>query len=59
MLNVAAWILFFGVVFFTFVQLYAWAAFIAFTLLILLLRDMNSNLCEILVAIKNQKVKND
>jgi hypothetical protein len=59
MLNVFAWVLFIGAVLLIFIELYAWAAFTAFTLFILLLREMNSNLCEILVELKNQRMKND
>jgi hypothetical protein len=57
MLNVFAWVMFFGIIFFIFIQLYAWAAFIAFTLLILLFRDINTNLCEMIAELKSHKTQ--
>lgn len=59
MMNLIAWIMFVAVAFAVFLQVYAWACFISFALLMLFLRDMNGNLCEIMVELKNHRAKND
>ena len=59
MMNLIAWVLFFGTMFAIFIQLYAWAAFIAFSLLVILLREINSNLCELLAELKNKNIQLD
>lgn len=59
MMNLIAWVLFFGAMFAIFIEIYAGAAFIAFSLLVILLRVINSNLCELLIELKNNKVQFD
>lgn len=59
-MNLIAWVLFFGAMFaIFFIELYAWAAFISFSLLVMLLREINSHLCELLIELKNNKVQFD
>jgi len=59
MMNLFAWVMFVGVALAVFFQAYAWACFIAFALLMLFLRDINGNLCEIVVELKNNIIRND
>jgi hypothetical protein len=59
MMNLIAWVMFFATMFAIFIELYAWAAFIAFSLLVILLREINSNLCELLAELKNKNIQLD
>jgi hypothetical protein len=55
MKDLVGWLLVVGVVLAIFIQLYAWASFLAFVILMIMLRDINSNLCELLSLMKSKK----
>ena len=53
MKDLVSWVIFLGTIFLVFMQLYAWASFLAFTLLIIMLREINSNLVVLTSEIQN------
>jgi hypothetical protein len=55
MKDLVGWLLVVGVVLAIFIQLYAWASFLAFVILMIMLRDINSNFCELLSLMKSKK----